>query len=141
MILARPDILGTFERVLDPLIIDDIFYRICLNYALFWKWVWPICYFNCRPVINGKNVYSAVFRSENNQNLRSGYITTIDENNRVVSTPGGTEPVYINDILQPQKQDGSTFIHPHDVCIDMDENLYIPQWNSDKTYPLMLERI
>ncbi|MDB5000299.1 MAG: repeat containing protein [Mucilaginibacter sp.] len=97
--------------------------------------------FNCRPVINGKNVYSAVFRSEHNQNLRSGYIPIIDENNRVVSTLGCTEPVYVNDILQPQKQDGSTFIHPHDVCIDMDENLYIPQWNSDKTYPLMLERM
>jgi peptidylamidoglycolate lyase len=97
--------------------------------------------FNCRPVINGKNVYSAVFRSEHNQNLRSGYITIIDENNRVVSTPGGTEPVYVNDVLQPQKQDGSTFIHPHDVCIDTNENLYIPQWKSDKTYPLMLERI
>jgi peptidylamidoglycolate lyase len=97
--------------------------------------------FNCRPVINGKNVYSAVFRSEHNKNPRSGYITIIDENDKVVSSPGGTEPVYINGVLQPQKQEGSTFIHPHDVCVDKDENLYIPQWDSDKTYPLMLERI
>jgi peptidylamidoglycolate lyase len=73
--------------------------------------------------------------------IGSGYITIIDENNRVISTPGGTEPVYVNGILQEQKQEGDTFIHPHDVCVDADENLYIPQWNSGKTYPVMLERV
>lgn len=31
--------------------------------------------------------------------------------------------------------------HPHDVCIVVDKNLYIPQWNSGKTYPVKLERI
>jgi hypothetical protein len=97
--------------------------------------------FICRPVISGKNVYGAVFRSENNQNFGSGYVTVIDESDKVVSTPGGTEPCYINGTLQPQKKADNTFIHPHDVCIDADENLYIPQWNSEKTYPIMLERI
>jgi peptidylamidoglycolate lyase len=97
--------------------------------------------FICRPVVSGKQVYGAVFRSGHNQNMGSGYITIIDENNRVISTPGGTEPVYVNGILQEQKQEGDTFIHPHDVCVDADENLYIPQWNSGKTYPVMLERV
>lgn len=97
--------------------------------------------FICRPVVNGKNVYGAVFRSEDKQNFGSGYITILDENNKVVSTPGGTAPVYVGNELQPQKKDGSVFIHPHDVCVDDDENLYIPQWNSGKIYPIMLERI
>ncbi|NEU08375.1 6-bladed beta-propeller [Flavihumibacter sp. R14] len=95
----------------------------------------------CRPVINGENIYAAVFRSEHNQNNGSGYITILDRSDRIVSTPGGTEPVYINDVLQPQKQSGNTFIHPHDVCVDADENLYIPQWNSGKLYPVFLERV
>jgi len=98
--------------------------------------------FICRPVVKGANVYGAVFRSEHNQHAGSGYITVLDEHDQVISTPGGTEPVYISGQLQPQKQAaGCPFIHPHDVCIDEDENLYIPQWNSGKTYPLMLERI
>lgn len=97
--------------------------------------------FICRPVVHGQQVYGAVFRSEDNQKMGSGYVTIIDEKDRVISTPGGTEPVYINSVLQPQKQEGNTFIHPHDVCVDENENLYIPQWNSGKTYPLMLERV
>jgi peptidylamidoglycolate lyase len=97
--------------------------------------------FICRPVVSGKNVYGAVFRSEHNQNFGSGYITIIDENDTVVSSPGGSEPIYVDGQLQPQKKADSTFIHPHDVCVDGDENLYIPQWNSEQTYPIMLERI
>ena len=37
--------------------------------------------------------------------------------------------------------DDKTFLNPHDVCIDNDDNLYVPQWNSGKTYPLKLIRI
>jgi hypothetical protein len=58
----------------------------------------------------------------------------------VVSTPGGSEPIYINEVLQEQHKEGNVFIHPHDVCVDGD-NLYIAQWNSGKTYPIRLERI
>jgi peptidylamidoglycolate lyase len=96
--------------------------------------------FVCRPVIHKKNIYCAVFRSENNQNFGSGYITILDENNKVVSTPGGTAPVYIEGNLQPQKKEGNIFIHPHDVCVDEEENIYVAQWNSNKTYPIKLER-
>jgi peptidylamidoglycolate lyase len=97
--------------------------------------------FICRPVISGPNVYGAVFRSGDNMNFGSGYVTVIDENDRVISTPGGSEPVYIDGVLQEQKKVDGTFIHPHDVCVDANENLYIPQWKSEKTYPVMLERI
>lgn len=98
--------------------------------------------FICRPVIHGKNIYGAVFRSETNSNFGSGYITILDEHDHVVSTPGGTGPQYTDGKLQPQKKvDNDIFIHPHDVCVDNDENLYIPQWKSNNTYPVKLERV
>lgn len=97
--------------------------------------------FICRPVIHGKNIYGAVFRSGTNTNFGSGYLLILDENDRVVSAPGATEPLYASGILQPQKQDTKTFIHPHDVCVDGGGNLYIPQWNSGNMYPIKLERI
>lgn len=97
--------------------------------------------FVCRPVIYNDNIYGAVFRSGTNQNTASGYITILDKNNRVISTPGGTAPEYIDEKLQEQKQEINLFIHPHDVCIDDEENLYVPQWNANGTYPIKLKRI
>lgn len=97
--------------------------------------------FVCRPVIKGKFIYAAVFRSVGNMNFGSGYITILDENNHVISTPGGTEPVYIDDKLQRQTQQEKVFIHPHDVCVDDDENVYVCQWKADRTYPIKLERV
>lgn len=97
--------------------------------------------FVCRPVVHGANIYAAVFRSVHNQNAGSGYITILDETDKVVSTPGGTAPVYIDGELMPQRKAGEIFIHPHDVCIDDEENIYVPQWNAASTYPIKLQRI
>jgi len=33
------------------------------------------------------------------------------------------------------------FKHPHDVCVDDDENLYVCQWNAGQSYPIKLLRI
>lgn len=99
--------------------------------------------FICRPVLKGKHIYAAVYRSTSQDYANSGYITILDEKDQVVSTPGGTRPSYINNVLQEQQKDRSFmgFMHPHDVCVDSDENLYVPQWNSRKTYPVKLERV
>lgn len=98
--------------------------------------------FVCRPVIKGKNMYAAVFRSGSNTNIGSGYITILNENDEVISTPGGTEPKYKNGCLEAQhQQEKGIFIHPHDVCIDDEENIYVCQWNSNKSYPMKLERV
>lgn len=96
--------------------------------------------FVCRPVIKDKLLYAAVFRSGSNTNFGSGYITILDENNKVISTPGGSAPEYKGDELLPQHQQEKLFIHPHDVCIDDEENIYVCQWKSGKTYPVKLER-
>ncbi len=99
--------------------------------------------FICRPVLKGKNIYAAVYRSTSESLANSGYITIFDEYDRVVSTPGGTAPIYDGSTLRKQEKDPSYkgFLHPHDVCIDNDENIYVPQWASGKTYPIKLERI
>lgn len=97
--------------------------------------------FVCRPVIKGDHIYAAVLRSGSNPLDASGYITILDKNNRVISTPGGTAPVYENAILKPQRQGSPIFIHPHDVCVDGDENLYVCQWKAGRSYPVKLERI
>ena len=99
--------------------------------------------FICRPVLRGDNLYGAVFRSGLESNEFSGYIQVIDKNNKVTSTPGGSKPVYIGNILGKQmKEDPSNvFMHPHDVYVDSDENIYVAQWASKKTYPIKLERV
>ncbi|WP_394991166.1 6-bladed beta-propeller [Emticicia sp.] len=99
--------------------------------------------FICRPVLKGENIYGAAYRSTAGDYPNSGYITIIDKNDRVISTPGGSEPIYQNNKLQEQrKQDPfKIFMHPHDVCVDSDENIYVTQWASKKTYPIKLERV
>ena len=97
----------------------------------------------CRPVIHGENIYGAVFRSTSDAYPDSGYITILDKNDRVVSTPGGSEPIYQDGKLAEQRKDrgNSPFLHPHDVLVDEDDSIYIAQWASKKTYPIKLERI
>ncbi len=97
-----------------------------------------------RPVIDGDNLYSAVLVSKMPWKSRSGFVVILDKENKLISSPGGTGPDYYDEdktILAPQVQTNSIFAHPHDVCVDKDKNLYIPQWASDKTYPLKLERV
>ena len=97
----------------------------------------------CRPVIKGDHIYAAVFRSTSDSYPDSGYVQILDKNDKVVSTPGGSAPVYQNGQLQEQRKDRSfmSFLHPHDVLVDNDENLYVAQWASRKTYPIKLERV
>jgi hypothetical protein len=97
----------------------------------------------CRPVLKGETLYGAAFRSTSGDYPNSGYITILDKNDRVVSTPGGSEPIYQNNKLQEQHKDDpfKVFMHPHDVCIDSDENIYVAQWASKKTYPIKLVRV
>jgi len=99
--------------------------------------------FICRPVLHGDYILAACFRSTDQSLVGSGYIQIIDKNMQVVSTPGGSEPIYKNGMLQAQKKEDEhkVFIHPHDVYADSDENIYVPQWASNKTYPIKLERI
>ena len=100
--------------------------------------------FVCRPVIHGENLYAGVCWSRLkylNRTPNSGFVTILDKNNKVISNPGGTEPKYIDGKLQVMMQDQPIIKHGHDVCIDEDQNIYVCQWNADKTYPVKLERV
>lgn len=95
----------------------------------------------CRPVIHGDHLYAAVLRSPDLNAVGTGFVTIIDKDNKVVSNIGGCEPKYIDGRLQPMSQTDKIFIHPHDVCVDRDENLYVAQWASGKVYPYKLRRV
>lgn len=94
----------------------------------------------CRPVIKGKNVYLATIWSKDGS-PGTGFISILDKDDKLVSAPGGSVPTYYKDRLAPVYQTLKVFHHPHDVCVDEDENLYIPQWNSFGTYPIKLSRV
>jgi hypothetical protein len=95
----------------------------------------------CRPVIHEKEVYLATIWSGNG-GANSGFISILDQDNKLVSAPGGITPVYNKaGELQKMRQGLKVFKHPHDVCIDKDHNIYVTQWNAGKTYPIKLIRI
>ncbi|MEX6689066.1 6-bladed beta-propeller [Danxiaibacter flavus] len=94
----------------------------------------------CRPVIHKDHLYAAVLRSPDMKLEGSGFVTILDKDNKVVSNIGGSEPKYVNGVLQPMQQTEKIFVHPHDVCVDSDENLYVAQWASGKVYPYKLKR-
>ncbi len=98
----------------------------------------------CRPVFDGENIYAGVCWSRLrylNQTNDSGFVTILDKDDKVVSNPGGTKPVYKKGKLQLMIQETPLFNHCHDVCVDEDKNLYVCQWNASKTYPIKLERV
>lgn len=94
----------------------------------------------CRPVIHDKNVYLATIWSGDGS-AGTGFISILDENNKLISAPGGSYPNYNDGNLEHMQQALKIFTHPHDVCIDGDENLYVAQWNSGNTYPIKLYRV
>jgi hypothetical protein len=101
--------------------------------------------FISRPVLDEQNLYSGVcFGMEEgnyNMHLNKGFVTILDQKNKVVSNPGGTKPTYKNGKLDLMLQDQPILKHCHDVCLDRDKNLYVCQWNADGVYPYKLHRV
>lgn len=96
--------------------------------------------FICRPVIKGKYVYLATIWSGDGS-ANTGFISILDEHNQLISAPGGSTPNYEYGVLEKMHQTVKIFQHPHDVCVDEDENLYVAQWNAGQTYPIKLVRV
>lgn len=96
----------------------------------------------CRPVIKGDLTYFAVIVTQ----IWHGYdgmIAVFDKDMRLISAPGSNNEFSYDakGLLSPPKSDELTFMNPHDVCVDADDNLYVPQWYSGRTYPMKLERV
>ncbi len=94
----------------------------------------------CRPVIHGENLYFAVIVTKTWDSW-DGMLAVLDKDNKVVSFPGGSAPEYVNGTLTAPIFDGKTFRNPHDVLVDDEGSLYVPQWASGKTYPIKLTRV
>ena len=113
------------------------------RFSLDGKWIetisMPGCYV-CRPVLKGEFLLFAVIATKS-WGVYDGMIAVLDKNNKVVSFPGGSAPSYFNGQLTEPNYDQKSFKNPHDVCVDDDWNLYVPQWNSGKTYPNKLTRL
>ena len=99
----------------------------------------PGCWI-CRPVIKGTNLYFAVIVTKS-WGAYDGMVAVLDDKNQLVSLPGGSAPKFEDQNLVAPTYDNQTFLNPHDVCIDDDLNIYVPQWYSGRTYPVKLERV
>ena len=71
----------------------------------------------------------------------NGMILILDGQDRVVSAVGGEPPVYEGGQLKPLVNYNTTFNHPHDVYVDKAGALYVAQWNSNRSYPLKLDKV
>jgi len=94
-------------------------------------------------VFHGEYGYTGVCWSKDPETGKrtksSGFVTILDGNNRVISNPGGSEPMYDKGgKLQSMYQQGDWFQHVHDVCVDDEGAVYALQWNSKGAYPIKL---
>lgn len=94
----------------------------------------------CRPVIHDGHIYFAVIVTKTWDSY-DGMLAVLDADNKIISLPGGSAPDYSSGRLSEPEYDGKTFRNPHDVLVDDDGNLYVPQWASEKTYPIKLNRV
>ena len=118
---------------------ENVFKRFTPNGKFLETIELPSCYI-CRPVLKNGILYFAVIVTKD-WGTYDGMLAVLDHKNSVVSFPGGSKPIYSENKLIASTYDQNTFFNPHDVCIDNDENIYVPQWNSEKTYPLKLTRV
>ncbi len=96
--------------------------------------------FICRPVIKDENVYLATIWSGDGGN-NTGFVSVLDKQNQLISAPGGSLPNYQNGVLERMYQTLQLFKHPHDVCVDEDDNIYVAQWNAGQVYPMKMIRV
>jgi peptidylamidoglycolate lyase len=95
----------------------------------------------CRPVIAGDYLYAAVLQSDSSQGQQSGFVTILDQHNKVISNLAGSTPSYQDGKLTEMYQTIKAFQYPHDVCIDDEGSLYVAQWNAGKVYPYKLDPV
>ena len=91
----------------------------------------------------GDKIYTGVCWSKENgtgkQLERSGFVLVLDrKSHRVISAPGGNEPIYKGDELQPLFQADKVFTHVHDLYVDSAGDIYVGEWNADRRHPWKL---
>ncbi len=72
----------------------------------------------------------------------SGFVLVLDRKTRkVISAPGGTEPVYKDGKLQPMHQAQPIFKHVHDLYVDKAGAIYVGEWNAGLRFPYKLSPV
>lgn len=104
----------------------------------------------CRPVIKGEVLYVPVIITRpdptvvDDWNSKSGFFMVLDKNYKILSAPGSNGFEYEGNTPKRMTQSADVkgiIKHVHDVCVDDEDSIYIPQWNSDKGYPLKFARV
>ena len=97
-------------------------------------------------VFHDDKIYTAVCWSKENGTGKklnqSGFVIVMDrKTKRVISAPGGSDPVYIDGKLQPMHQTQNVFKHCHDLYVDTLGDIYVGEWNADRRYPSKLSLV
>jgi sugar lactone lactonase YvrE len=71
----------------------------------------------------------------------NGFVSILDQNNKIIANIGAPAAEYVDDKLQPLGADTKLFTFPHGLLIDDEQSIYVAQWNSGKTYPIKLQRV
>ena len=71
----------------------------------------------------------------------NGMVLILDGADRVVSVVGGDPANYVEGQLQPLQPFNYSLFHPHGLHIEPNGDIYLAQWDSNRTYPLKLERL
>jgi peptidylamidoglycolate lyase len=99
---------------------------------------------NPRQIRFQKNHFFVPHLADNwpkNRNSR-GFVSVLDQEFRVVSNLGGTQPEYSKaGELLPMRAAEPVFQHPHDVLPAADGCVYVAQFASGNTYPVKLEPV
>ena len=97
-------------------------------------------------VFRDDKIYTAVCWSKENGTGKklnqSGFVLVLDrKTKRVLSAPGGSQPIYTDGKLQPMHQTESVFKHCHDLYVDSAGDIYVGEWNADRRYPWKLSLV
>lgn len=93
--------------------------------------------------IRGDKMYTAVCWSKDKisgkKTNKSGFVIILDRKTRkVISAPGGSEPIYKDGKLQPLYKTEDLLIHGHDLYVDSEGAIYVGEWNAERRYPTKL---
>jgi hypothetical protein len=97
-------------------------------------------------VFRGDRIYTAVCWSRKDGSGErlgnSGFVLVLDRaTKKVISAPGGSEPVYNEGKLQPMSQAQPVFKHCHDLFVDGAGDIYVGEWNAERRYPAKLKLV